>query len=28
MNPINSFKRWLLGLLVPLIEKDKNKKNK
>ena len=28
MNPINSFKRWLLNILVPFIEGDKNKKKK
>ena len=26
MNPINSFKRWLLNLLVPIIEGDKKRK--
>ena len=26
MNPINSFKRWLLNILVPFIEGDMKKK--
>ena len=26
MNPINSFKRWLLNILVPFIEGDKKRK--
>ena len=26
MNPINSFKRWLLNILVPFIEGDKKGK--
>ena len=26
MNPINSFKRWLLDILVPFIEGDKKRK--
>ena len=26
MNPLNSFKRWLLNILVPFIEGD-NKRN-
>ena len=26
MNPINSFKRWLLNILVPFIESDKKRK--
>ena len=26
INPINSFKRWLLNILVPLIEGDKKRK--
>ena len=28
MNPINSFKRWLLNILVPFIEGDKKRKEK
>ena len=26
MNPINSFKRWLLNILVPFIEGQKKRK--
>ena len=26
MNPINSFKKWLLNILVPFIEGDKKRK--
>ena len=26
MNPINSFKRWLLNIFVPYIEGDKKEK--
>ena len=26
MNPINSFKKWLLNILVPFIEGDKRRK--
>ena len=26
MNPINSFKRWLLNILVPFIEGDNKRK--
>ncbi len=26
MNPINSFKKWLLNLLVPFIEGNKKRK--
>ena len=26
MNPINSFKRWLLDILVPFLEGDKKRK--
>jgi len=28
MNPINSFKKWLLNILVPYIEGTDNKKKK
>ena len=28
MNPINSFKKWLLNILVPYIEGSKKKKGK
>ncbi len=28
MNPINSFKKWLLNILVPYIEGSKKKKEK
>jgi len=27
MNPINSFKRWLLNILVPFIEGNKRKES-
>ena len=28
INPINYFKKWLLNILVPYIEGDKNRKEK